>query len=395
MKTLKLRKNEERRLLAGHLWIFSNEVDTRATPLVAFEPGESARLESSRGDFLGYVYVNPASLICARLCSRDSGRPFDAALIRQRLQSALTLRQMFYEEPFYRLVHGEGDFLPGLIIDRYDDVLVLQINTAGMERQRDVILDVLRDSLSPSSILLRNDSSVRKLENLPLHNEFVYGEERDQITLRENGLNFHAPLMSGQKTGWFYDHRENRAFLQRLTAGKRVLDVFSYLGGWAINAAAGGAQEVVAIDASAPALKLAESNAALNGYADRFSSQCGDALEQMRVLQESARRFDIVVLDPPAFIKRKKDHTAGLRQYELINRLAMGLLEDDGILVCASCSQHLTRQDLNSAMLRAARKNRRHLQILARGGQGPDHPVNAAMPETDYLKTIFARLQSA
>lgn len=393
MKTLRLRKNEERRLQAGHLWVFSNEVDIRVTPLVQFDPGEAVAIESSRGEFLGYGYVNPASLICARLCSRDKKVRFDAGLVRERLRAALSLRQLFYSEPFYRLVHGEGDFLPGLVVDRYDDLLVVQINTAGMEALRHDIIDSLCTLFSPSAILLRNDSPVRELENLALYSECVFGDAPEYICLIENGLTFRMPVASGQKTGWFYDHRENRAFLQRFSSGMKVLDVFSYLGGWAMNAAAAGATEITAIDASLPALELAGENAALNGCADRFTSLHGDAVEQFRALKGSAQSYDIVVLDPPAFIKRKKDYAAGLRQYELINRLAISVLEPDGMLVSASCSQHLSHRDLNGAMVKAARKNRRELQVIAQGGQGPDHPVNAAMPETNYLKAIFARAQ--
>ena len=212
------------------------------------------------------------------------------------------------------------------------------------------------------------------------------------MEVQENGLRYRASLDSGQKTGWFYDHRENRKALQPLCQGKRVLDVFSYLGGWGLNGAKGGASSVVAVDASAPALALAQENAALNGYADLFQTRCGDAAEVLRELAAESAQFDVVVLDPPAFIKRRKDHKAGLAQYELINRLGMALLAEGGILVSASCSQHLSAADLNGAMIRAARKNRSSVQVLASAGQGPDHPVNAAMPETAYLKSVTARL---
>lgn len=392
MDTLRLRKGEERRLLAGHLWVFSNEVDVKATPLTAFEAGQGVLIESSRGEPIGHGYVNPHSLIAARLCSRGTARPFDATLIRDRLVAALALRERFYDKPFYRLVHSEGDWLPGVVIDRYGDVLVMQVNTAGMEQQLENVLAELDALISPSVILLRNDSAVRELENLERYVKVVKGALPQRVEVQENGLRFFASLDSGQKTGWFYDHRENRAALQSLCEGKRVLDVFSYLGGWALNAAAGGAAEVLAVDASAPALALATENAALNGFADRFATRCGDAADVLRELAQEARQFDVVVLDPPAFIKRRKDHKAGLAQYELINRLGMALLADNGILVSASCSQHLSGADLNGAMMRAARKNRSSVQILANAGQGPDHPINAAMPETAYLKSVTARL---
>ena len=392
MQKLILRKGEERRLHAGHLWVFSNEVDTRESPLSDFTPGEDVQILSHRGEFLGKAYLNPHSLIAARVYSREKGIVLDESLILQKLQDALQLRENFYSEPFYRLVHGEGDFLPGLIIDRYDDIAVLQLNTAGMDSRREAIVNALQELISPSVIHLRNDSSARRLENLPTESVTVSGVLPEKIQLSENDLLYRISVGEGQKTGWFYDHRENRRWLQRLSKDKSVLDVFSYLGGWAMNAAAGGAKDVTLIDVSQQALALAQENAALNNFEGRFSTRVGDAVESLRALQSDGRRFDIVVLDPPAFIKRKKDHRAGFRQYELINRLAAGLLAPGGLLVSASCSQHLKPEELKSAILRGARKNRRELQLLIQGGQGPDHPVNAAMPETNYLKAFCGRI---
>lgn len=394
MKSLKLKKDEERRLIAGHLWIFSNEVDTKANALKTYEPGELVSVESSRGDFLGTAYVNPHSLITGRVCSRKRNKLIDINWLRSNIQKAAMLRDSIYSEPYYRLVHGEGDYLPGLVIDRYNDILVVQINTAGMELFRNDIVSVLVELFEAKTVLLRNDSSVRRLEGLDLYTEVAYGEMPDEVQLCENGLTYKVSLEFGQKTGWFYDHRENRALLQRLSSGKRVLDVFSYLGGWGLNAAAGGATKVVAVDASRAALDLAEENAKLNGFEDLFSTLLGDAVEVMRTLINDGEKFDIVVLDPPAFIKRKKDHRAGLQQYELISRLGAALLDDNGLLVTASCSQHLLPKELKNAALKGARKTRRNLQIFSQGGQGPDHPVNGAMPESDYLKAIFSRLIS-
>ncbi len=392
MQKIRLKKGEERRLRAGHLWVFSNEIDTKVTPLGDYDAGQDVQIESSRGEFLGNGYINPHSLITARLYSRGKDELLDSALLEERLTIALKMRESFYSEPFYRLVHGEGDFLPGLVVDRYNDVVVVQLNTAGMDVRRDSIVDAVQRLISPSAILLRNDSSIRILENLPQETRVASGELPARIHLQENGLEFVTTLDDGQKTGWFYDHRENRRWLQSMASGKTVLDVFSYLGGWAMNAAAGGASEVTAIDASQPAMDLATENARLNGFGDRFSTISGDAVELMSALQDKRKRFDIIVLDPPAFIKRKKDHRAGLRQYELINRLAIGLLNKNGILISASCSQHLSFRELNTSMLRGARKNRCDLQVLMKGGQGPDHPINAAIPETDYLKAICARM---
>ena len=392
MQKLVLKKGEERRLHAGHLWVFSNEIDARASPLNEYGAGEDVQVVSHRGEFLGKAYVNPHSLIAARLYSRIKGCVLDESVILEKLQDALRLRNTCYSEPFYRLVHGEGDFLPGLIIDRYDDIAVLQLNTAGMECRRDAIVNAIQALLSPTVIHVRNDSAVRNLENLPTETETICGVLPEIIQLRENDLSFTASVGKGQKTGWFFDHRENRRWLQRLSNDKSVLDVFSYLGGWAMNAAAGGAKDVTLIDASQPALELAQENATLNGFEGRFSALAGDAVEILRGLQSEDRQFDIVVLDPPAYIKRKKDHRAGLRQYELINRLAASLITPGGLLISASCSQHLKPEELKTAMLRGVRKNRREMQLLKQGGQGPDHPINAAMPETNYLKAYCGRL---
>ncbi len=392
MSIVKLRKNEERRIQSGHLWIFSNEVDIKQSPLNTFTPGQSVSVQSSHGSFLGHGYINPHSLIAVRICSRDKQQPINRDLIYNRLSHAFELRKRLFQKPYYRLVHSEGDFLPGVIIDRYDEVLVVQLNTAGMEVLKDDLLEVLHELLNPKVILLRNDSPIRQLESLTKYSEVVYGLLPDVIELEENGLLFNTSLNQGQKTGWFYDHRENRAYLQQLAVKQSVLDVFSYVGGWGINAACAGARDVLAIDASESALNTAKVNAELNGVASRFSTKCGDACEIMRELHGSGKRFDVVVLDPPAYIKRKKDHKRGLQQYELINRLAVSLLTDEGTLVSASCSQHLSLKELNNSMLKAARKQKRNLQIFHQGGQGSDHPANAAMEETRYLKAQFSRV---
>ncbi len=392
MHIVRLKKNEERRIQAGHLWVFSNEIDSKLSPLNAFDQGQAVSIQSNQGVFLGHGYINPHSLIAARICSREKQQPFNCDLIRQRLSHALALRERLFPCPFYRLIHSEGDFLPGVIIDRYDEVLVIQLNTAGMEAVKNDLLQILHELLLPQVILFRNDSPIRQLESLPEYSQVVYGDLPEVVEVQENGLRFNTSLDKGQKTGWFYDHRENRAYLQRLVTGKSVLDVFSYIGGWGINAAVAGAYEVVAIDASDSALNAGRVNAGLNGVSDRFSTLCGDACRKMRELHASGKRYDVVVLDPPAYIKRKKDHRTGLRQYELINRLGVSLLEQNGILVSASCSQHLMLKELNNAMLKASRKYQYNMQVFHYGGQGADHPVNAAMEETNYLKTVFSRV---
>ena len=389
---LKLKKNEERRIRAGHLWVFSNEVDTAQTPLDRFQAGELVDVQASNGKSLGVAYINPASLICARIMSRDPKHPPGESLLVHRINVALSLRQRFFEKPYYRLVYGESDFLPGLVVDRFDDILVVQITTAGMESMKTEAVAALEKTLRPRAILLRNDSSAREREGLPLYTESVLGDVPEQIELEDSGVRYLAPIAEGQKTGWYYDQRMNRQALGGLARDLRVLDVFSYIGAWGVKAAVAGAREVVCVDASAQALEMVGVNAELNGVAERMSGLQGDAFEVLRALREDRERFDLIVVDPPAFIKRKKDFKQGREAYRRINEMAMQLLERDGLLVAGSCSYHMPRHELQSALLKGARHLDRNLQILLQGYQGPDHPVHPAIPETEYLKAIFTRV---
>ncbi len=391
---LRLKKNEERRLRAGHLWVYSNEVDTARTPLTGFAPGQPVMIEAANGKALGSGYVNPHSLICARLVSRDPAHVLGRSLLVHRLNVALALRERLYGLPYYRVVHGEGDALPGLIVDRYGDVLVVQFTTAGMEQVRDEVIDALQKVFKPIGILLRNDSPIRVMEGLQNYVE-VIGTVPDQIDLEENGVRFRVSVQGGQKTGWFYDQRENRARLARYVKGLRVLDLFCYVGGWGVQAAAAGANEVVCVDASQDALTQVAVNAELNGLQARVQTRKGDAFDVLRELREAREHFDVVVIDPPAFIKRKKDVKAGIEAYHRINQQAMQVLAKDGILVSASCSYHLEPATLQQAVLSAARHLDRSVQILDRGRQGADHPVHAAIPETEYLKALYCRVLPA
>lgn len=392
MTALRLKKREERRVQSGHAWVFSNEIDTRITPLKTLEPGSAITLETSNGKFLAHAYVNPHSLISARVTSRRANHPFSASMLRDRLQQALALRSYRYAEPYYRLVHSEGDFLPGLTVDRYANVLVVQITTAGMERFRDDIIDSLQQLCDARAIFLRNDTAVRELEQLPQYREWAVGDAVDVLRIRESGLQFEVPAEISQKTGWFYDHRDSRAALAPWVNGKRVLDVYSYIGGFGVTAAVMGASKVLGIDVSANAVEASVANAALNDCSDRYSALCADAVEAMRALYEEGERFDVVVLDPPAFIKRRKDRDAGLRHYALNNRLAMRLLAPGGVIFSASCSQALSHDDLLQQMRKSLPASALGLQVLAPLQQGADHPVNVAMPETLYLTGAVARV---
>ncbi len=392
MPILTLKNNEERRLRAGHLWVFSNEVDTKKTPLTAFAPGQPAVVAASRGRPLGVVTVNPGSLICARVMDSDPDTRLDVDFFRSRIRDALALRQRFYATPHYRLLFSEGDHVPGVVLDRYGDVVVGQLTTAGTEGLRDVILEAVLAELAPRAVIWRNDAAARDLEGLPRAVETAYGEAPDLLEIDEDGARFAVPALSGQKTGWFYDMRENRTALCRLVRGKTVLDLFAYAGAFSVRAALAGAASAVCLDSSEAARDMAAQNAARNGVADRVEAVRADAGAFLEECAAAGRTFDVVSLDPPALVKRRKDLEAGLRAYERLNRLAMDVLADDGILMTCSCSQHVDAWDLRRVALRAANAAGRRAQVLAQGRQGPDHPAHPAMAETDYLKSFTLRL---
>jgi len=390
---LQLKRNEERRIRHGHCWVYSNEVDTVATPLKQFEPGQPAELVCAREKPLGVVLVNPNALICARILSRElSARP-DPEFFRQRIGAALRLREMLFDKPYYRLVYGDSDGLSGLVIDRFDDVVSIQSNTAGIDRCLSDILAVLDELIQPRVVVLRNDSSARDQEHLPREVKVIKGALDAPVTVIENNARFEIDILGGQKTGWFYDHRMARERLAHLAIGQRMLDVFSYVGGWGIEAAVAGAESVLCVDASAQALEQLASNARLNNVEQRVQTRCGSALDELKALKADGQRFSVVVLDPPAFIKRRKDIRSAEQAYYRINEAAMGCLEDEAILVSASCSMHLETQRLQELVASAAHKTGFDLQILEYFGQSPDHPVHPAIAETRYLKTLFCRLR--
>ena len=392
---LRLKKDQERRLLAGHAWVYSNEVDTDATPLKDMEPGQPVELIAQRGRWLGHGYVNPHSLICARLVSRRRGQPLGAALLAHRIHAALALRERLYAAPFYRLVHGEGDGLPGLVVDRYGDLLAVQITTAGMERQRPLVLAALEQVLRPTRIVLRNDTPVRELEGLPQQVDWVLGDDPGEIELGEGAVRFGVSPGGGQKTGWFFDQADNRLAQHRFGTARRVLDVCCYLGAWGLQAAAAGAESVTFVDSAESALARVTANAERNGLGQgltgRIETLHGDAFEVQRALRDDGASFERVILDPPAFIKRRKDEREGARAYERLNRLGLALLAPGGLLITSSCSFHFGRDAFLHAVQSAARRSEQDLQLLLAGAQGPDHPVHPAIAETAYLKTLFLR----
>ncbi|MEX0733121.1 MAG: class I SAM-dependent rRNA methyltransferase [Steroidobacteraceae bacterium] len=387
---LVLKPQEERRLQAGHLWVFSNEVNVAATPLTSFEAGAHVQVRSSSDRFLGYAYVNPRTLISARILGRDPDYPPGTSLLVHRLKVALALRRRLYHVPFYRLVYGEADLLPGLVVDRYGDVLVAQVNTAGMDAMKAEIQEALVRVVAPKALLWKNESPMRELEGLDRHVQTAFGEVPDFVEVPEGGVTFRVPLAAGQKTGWYFDQAANRAMLNRHVRNARVLDVFSYAGSFGLQAARAGAAEVTCIDSSAGALEAAAATADANGLEAELLQ--GDAFDALEALTADRRRFDVVVVDPPAFIKRKKDHPKGLAAYRRINQLAMQALDRDGLLLSCSCSYHLGPGELTDSVQRAARHLGRFAQLIVVGAQAPDHPVHPAIDETRYLRAFLFRV---
>ncbi len=387
---LVLRRHEDKRIRGGHAWVFSNEVDTSATPLAGIAQGAAVEVLDHKRQFLGYGLFNAHALICARILSRVQGEYIDRALLKSRIANALALREQYCGGVHYRLVYGESDGLPGLVVDRFGDVLVGQIATLAMEQRRELIEEVLREAVSPRAIVWKNDTGARDLEALP-HEVRSSGELPGSLEVIEDGVRFQAPLAEGQKTGWFYDQTANRALLKRfLKPGQRVLDVCSYVGGWSVSALVAGASEALAVDSSASALEAAAANATRNGV--KLDTRRGDAFDVLEALHAEGRRFDVLVVDPPAFVKRRKDLPKGEAAYRKLNQLAIKLASDEALLVSCSCSWHLPAERLPELLQSAAAHAGRTLAIVAQGGQSPDHPVHPAMPETRYLKALFARV---
>ncbi len=392
---LQLKKNEEKRIKSGHLWIYSNEVNTQVTPLKQFEVGQAVIIESSLGKPLGVGYVNPNNLLCARLVNRDHKRPLDKSLFVHRFKIAQSLRERLFAQPFYRLVYGESDGLPGLIVDRFGPHLVVQITTAGMEQLKHEIVEALEKVFRPESILLRNDTRARHAESLPGDIEQAFGITPEQVQIEENETQFIIHPHSGQKTGWFYDHRVSRQQIAKYVNGKRVLDVFSYIGAFGLQMLNHGAEELWSIDISGKALDEQEANAQLNGTDSKLTLVEGDAHTALRDLKQQDERFDVIIVDPPAFIKKKKDHKAGLNAYRKVNEAAIRLLSKDGILLSASCSMHLKQHELQECIRGAGRHLDKTVQFIEQCHQGQDHPIHPAIPETEYIKGIIARVLSA
>ncbi|MFZ2315934.1 MAG: class I SAM-dependent rRNA methyltransferase [Gammaproteobacteria bacterium] len=392
LPTILLKKDQDRRIRTGHPWIFSNEINLALTPIKGLTAGDLVTVLSPEKKVMGVAYVNPHSLISARIFSRNPNEELNLDFFKKQVEQAFVMRERLFDKPYYRLIFGEADGLPGLIVDRFNEHLVVQINTAGMDIRKDLIKEALCAVMPDiQTILLRNDSPVREYEGLTLETVAWLGETPKEVILTENDTQFIAPLWEGQKTGWFYDHRMNRLRLKEYAPDKKVLDVFSYLGGWGIQAAHFGAKEVDCIESSATASDFIKRNAELNQVADKVNVITDDAFDAMKKLQKAEKRYDIIILDPPAFVKRTKDRKEGLLAYQRINESAIRLLAPGGILITCSCSMHATHEDFMQMFQRLAYRTQTQLQLIERGHQGPDHPLHISIPETDYLKAYFIR----
>ncbi len=385
-KTIILPKG--RRARGGSPWIFSNEIrmDEAAK---AIAPGAIVNVRGEDGRAFGTGYFNPKSLIAVRLLAEECDVAIDAEFFAARLTRALTLRNAVYDKPFYRLFHAEGDGVPGLVIDRFDDTLTVQIGTAGMEKQQTAILMALDQVLKPKTILLRADSPSRALEGLDSYVKTVKGEGH-RIAVEENGVRYIADLQEGQKTGWYFDQRDNRAFIAGLAKGKSVLDAYSYTGGFGIAAAKAGAREVICLDSSAPALALAEESARANGVS--VQAVKADVFEELARLKAAGETFDIVLADPPPFVKSKKDLEPGSKAYRKLARLSADVTAPGGLLLIASCSHNIPPERFAAECAQGLLRVGRRAALIRQAGAGVDHPVHPLLPESAYLKALVYAL---
>ena len=386
-----LKKGAHKRLLSGHPWIYSNEVNmdlaAKALPLGSF-----VTISEASGKPLATAYFNSKTLIAARVLSLAPDVAIDTAFISARFNSALKLRTRLFDEPFYRLVHAEADGLPGLVVDRFDNAYVLQPNTAGMEALIDVIVSSLKQTLLPHTIVIRGDSVSRKLEGLEDSVRCVLGESSAPVAVRENGVTFFADLMTGQKTGWFFDQRDNHAFIASLSGGASVLDLYTHTGGFALACASAGATSVTAVDRSATALKLARKAAVANQLTDRCTFKQNEVFPFLDEAVSNKQNWDVVIADPPPFIKSKKDLKAGLQGYRKLSRLCALTTAPGGFLFVASCSHNAPLEEFTAAVVRRVADAGRSGRVIRTSGAGPDHPIHALLPESAYLKALVLQL---
>jgi 23S rRNA (cytosine1962-C5)-methyltransferase len=379
-----LRKERDQRVRSGHLWVYAGEVERVAGGV---RPGDPVVVVDHRGHFLGRGTYNPASSICVRLLTHRRDESVGPPLLRRRIARAVAYRRRFYDPgETCRLVFSEGDGLPGLTVDRYGPYLSLQISTLGMDRMRDAIVDALQDAVHPRGILERSDMAVRAREGLPPQTGILAGEVPETTEVTLDGLIFRVPLHGGQKTGLFLDHRFNRRALQPHARDRRMLDVFCNTGSFALYALAAGATSALGIESSAEGLRIAAHNADRNGLAGSCSWVEANAFDTLKELDRQRERFDLIVLDPPAFTKRADAVAAARRGYKEINLRALKIASSDAIVLTSSCSYHIGAEEFLDIVREAAADARREVVLIELRGQAPDHPINLSVPETRYLK---------
>jgi 23S rRNA (cytosine1962-C5)-methyltransferase len=384
MTKITLNKNEHRRIKSGHPWVFSNEIGDLSGDCSA---GVVAEIYDAAGGFIGVGHYNPHSLIAFRLISRQREDIDSVEFFEGRLSAALAHRTNRYPGlTTFRAVYGESDFLPGLVVDKYESYLSLQLLSAGMDFRREQIVSALRKVFDPAGIIARNDVGVRKLEGLEEKIELLWGEVPESVEMQENGIRFEVNLMKGQKTGGFLDQKQNHLLLREICSDKSVLDCFCYTGGWALHAASYKARSVVGIDISAEAVRQATSNAMLNKLSDRVKFEECDAFERLRSLHHEGRRFGVIVMDPPAFVKNRKNIAEATKGYLTVNRRALELLEPGGYLITCSCSYHMGREAFRDMLIQAAKLAKREVRLAETCSQAADHPVLLSFPESEYLK---------
>ena len=389
---LRLKPREGRRVRAGAPWVFSNEI-LLSQENKALKPGSLVEVMGDDGRPFGTFYFNPKTLIALRRLDPDPRATIDAAWFMTRLSKALAIREALYDRPFYRLVHAEGDGLPGLIVDRFDDVLIVQITTAGMNTLLLPLTDALRQLLAPAQIMLRGDAQARLLEGLKPEIRALHGPDLpERLVVEENGVRYRADLGHGQKTGWYFDQRDNRSFMAGLARKRSVLDCYTYAGGFALAAAKAGAREVVAVDSSAPALALAEEAAVANGIADRCSFLKADVFEELDRLAAQRECFQVVIADPPPFVRARKDLETGAKAYRKLARMAAGVTAPGGFLLLASCSHNISAERFALECAIGIERAGREAALLRQAGAGADHPAHPMLPETAYLKTLVYAL---
>jgi len=381
---IRVKPKEGRRARAGAPWLFSNEIEM-SNAAKALAPGAIVNVLGDDGRVFGTGYFNAKSLIAVRLLDPAADTAIDTGFFVEKLKRALALRETFFEAPYYRLVNAEGDGLPGLVIDRFAGTCVVQITTAGMETQLTALLAALDKTLKPANVVLRADAPARALEGLEIYVRAAKGEA-GRTAVEENAVRYFADLTCGQKTGWYYDQRENRTFVAHLARGKSVLDAYCYTGGFALAAARGGAKEVAGLDSSAPALALAEDAAASNSLACSFVK--ADVFEELERLWSSKESFDVVLADPPPFVKAKKDLEVGAKAYRKLARLAANVTAKDGLLMLASCSHNIPTERFAAECASGIARAGRRARLIRQAGAGPDHPLHPMLPESAYLKAL-------